>query len=209
MKETRSSTQHYFSSVPDSKEKYGLIRTFLRDLPFEFVTASSVFSKKRLDTGTRLLIESMLLPKNGAVLDVGCGYGPVGIACARFNPELRVIMTDVNTRAVHLSRENIARNKVPNAEARLGRLYEPVEGLRFDIILSNPPISAGLDTVQRLIEGAANFLQPMGTLQVVVRSQISGKKLLSFFQSAFGNFRVLDRKSGYRVLIAEKQISAA
>ncbi len=205
MKETRSKTQHYFSAVPDSIAKYGLIRTSLRDIPFEFVTASSVFSKKRLDTGTRILIESMLLPKEGAVLDVGCGYGAVGIACARFNRALHVVMTDVNVRAVQLSRENIARNKLYNAEVRVGRLYEPVKSLKFDVILSNPPVSAGLETVESLIIGAESLLLPKGTLQMVVRSKVSGKKLPSFFRSAFGACTVLARKSGYRVLMAEKK----
>ena len=204
MNETKPRTEHYFSTNPESKAKYGLIQTYLRGMPFELLTASSVFSRKRLDTGTRLLIETMQLPGKGTVLDVGCGYGAVGIASARFNPGLHVIMTDVNARAVHLTQENIIRNGTTNAEVKLGHLYEPVEGLEFDVILSNPPVSAGLEIVAAIITKAPKVLSPKSSLQIVVRSKISGKTLPSVFQSAFGNCRVLSRQSGYRVLIAEK-----
>lgn len=204
MKQAKPDKEHYFSADPESKTKYGLIHTSFRGVRFEFVTASSVFSKKRLDQGTRLMVEAMRLPEKGTILDVGCGYGAVGIASARFNPALRVIMTDVNARAVHLTRENIVRNRAFNAEARLGHLYEPVESLQFDVILSNPPISAGLETVAALIRNAPDRLLPKGSIQMVFRSKIGGKRLVSLFQSAFGNCVVLARRSGYRVLMAEK-----
>ena len=143
MTERRSRTEHYFAASPKSKAKLGLIHTNLRGKPFTFLTASSVFSKKRVDNGTRLLIETMILPEqSGFVLDVGCGYGAVGIAAAIFNPQLHVFMTDVNARAVHLAKYNIKKNQATNAKARYGCLYEPVKELIFDSVLSNPPISA-------------------------------------------------------------------
>ena len=205
MSERRSSAEHYFSENPKSSVKYGLIQTLLRGRRFVFVTASSVFSKKRLDTGTRLLIENMSLPGKGLILDLGCGYGAVGVTAARLNPSLNVIMTDVNARAVRLAQENITRNKVTNAEVRQGYLYEPVKGLKFNCVLSNPPVSAGLGTVIGLIGDAPQVLSPGGSLQVVVRSKISGKKLPSAFESAFGHCKILARQSGYRVLMGEKQ----
>jgi 16S rRNA (guanine1207-N2)-methyltransferase len=177
----------------------------LRGEPFEFVTSASVFSKKRVDTGTRVLIESMILPKSGRVLDLGCGYGAVGIAAACFNPSLQVVLTDVNTRAVRLTRENIGRNNLVNAEVRCGFLYEPVDDSTFDCVLSNPPVSAGMDTVKAIITEAPKTMAPKATLQMVVRSKIGGKTLPVVFEAVFGNCRVLARESGYRVLIAEKQ----
>jgi 16S rRNA G1207 methylase RsmC len=169
------------------------------------MTASSVFSKKRVDTGTRLLIESMALPSSGRILDLGCGYGAVGIAAAHFNPCLQVVLTDVNMRAVRLARENIERNNVANAEVRCGFLYEPVEDLRFNCVLSNPPVSAGMETVLAIIQGAPALLSCGGTLQMVVRSKIGKKTLPNAFIEAFGNCRVLAIESGYRVLIGQKQ----
>jgi 16S rRNA G1207 methylase RsmC len=205
MTERKSRSEHYFAALPKSEAKFGLIRTSLRGRFFEFLTASSVFSKKRVDLGTRLLIEAMVLPETGAVLDVGCGYGAVGIAAAASNPRLRVIMTDVNTRAVRLAKHNIEINKVTNAEVRCGYLYEPVEELTFNCVLSNPPVSAGMETVKAIIAEAPKVMAGKATFQMVVRSKIGGKTLPLTFNETFGNSAVLARESGYRVLIAEKQ----
>jgi 16S rRNA G1207 methylase RsmC len=198
-------TEHYFAETPKSEPKLGMIQTRLRGSPFKFLTSSSVFSKKQVDSGTRLLIEAMQLPDEGTVLDIGCGYGPVGIAAATSNPRLHVVMTDVNMRAVQLARKNIKINKVRNAEVRHGYLYEPVKDSAFDCVLSNPPVSAGMETVLAIIQDAPAFLFCGGTLQMVVRSKIGKKTLPNAFTEAFGNCEVLAIKSGYRVLTAKKQ----
>jgi len=91
--------EHYFTPKPKSKPKFGIIQTRLRGIPFKFLTASGVFSKKRVDLGTKLLIEAMVLPESGHVLDMGCGYGAVGIAAAKLNPNLHGVMVDINERA--------------------------------------------------------------------------------------------------------------
>ena len=204
MTEKNRGTEHYFAALPKSKAKLGLIHTNLRGKTFTFLTASSVFSKKRVDIGTRLLIETMILPETGNVLDVGCGYGAVGIAAAVFNPRLRVVMTDVNRRAVHLAKHNIEKNKATNAEARNGYLYEPVEKLKFNCVLSNPPVSAGMETVKIIITQAPKVMASKATFQMVVKSKIGGKTLPPVLTETFGNSAVLSRESGYRVLIAEK-----
>jgi 16S rRNA (guanine1207-N2)-methyltransferase len=197
-------SEHYFAAAPSSQTRLGLIRTTLRGGSFEFLTASSVFSKKRVDLGTRLLIEAMVLPETGAFLDVGCGYGAVGIAAATSNPRLHVVMTDVNARAVRLARKNAQKNNVHNVEIRHGYLYEPVEDLTFNCVLSNPPVSAGMETVKAIITQAPQVMADKASFQMVVRSKIGAKTLPLVFNEAFGNCTVLARKSGYRVLIAEK-----
>lgn len=195
---------HYFVASPKSKPRFGLIHTHFRGKSFKFLTASGVFSKKRVDLGTRLLIKSMVLPETGYVLDMGCGYGAVGIAAASLNPKLHVVMVDVNERAVRLARRNIELNDVFNAEVRRGYLYEPVKDMFFNCILSNPPISAGLSTVRAIVMGAPRHMKEKGTLQMVVRSKIGGKRLQQIFEEAFGNITVLARESGYRVLMSGK-----
>ncbi len=197
--------EHYYVEKPKSEAKYGLVSTCLRGKRFEFVTASSVFSIKRVDLGTRVLIEAMVLPEKGYLLDVGCGYGAVGIAAASLNPKLNVVMTDVNRRAVLLARQNAERNRIHNVEARQGNLYEPVQDRCFQSVLSNPPVSAGMQTVEELIRGAPAVMKCGGTFQMVIRSKIGKKALPQTFTEAFGNCRVLAIESGYRVLIAEKQ----
>ena len=198
------SNEHYFAVLPKSEAKFGLVRTRLRGESFQFVTASSVFSKKRVDLGTRLLIETMVLPSTGAVLDVGCGYGAVGIVAAASNSRLRVIMTDVNFRAVRLARRNVEINKVNNAEVLCGYLYEPVKDLIFNCVLSNPPVSAGMETVKAIITEAPKVMASEATFQMVIRSKIGAKTLPSIFNETFDNCAVLARESGYRVLMAEK-----
>ncbi|MEM0058013.1 MAG: class I SAM-dependent methyltransferase [Candidatus Bathyarchaeia archaeon] len=195
---------HYFSEKPKVKPRYRLIQACLRGKTFKFLTASGVFSKKRVDLGTKLLIESMILPESGLVLDVGCGYGAIGIAAASLNPKLHVVMVDVNERAVRLAKQNIELNKVYNAEVKRGNLYEPVEGMLFNCILSNPPVSAGLATVKAIITEAPKHMTEKATLQMVLRSKIGGKRMQQIFQETFGNCTILARESGYRVLMAQK-----
>ena len=195
--------EHYFAALPESEAKYGMVHTRLRGEAFKFLTASSVFSKKQVDLGTRLLIEAMHLPETGAVLDVGCGYGAVGISAASTNKRLHVVMTDVNIRAVQLARRNIKINRVHNAEVRCGYLYEPVKDLLFNCVLSNPPVSAGMEAVKAIITEAPEVMESDATFQLVIRSKIGAKTLPPVFNETFGNCTVLARKSGYRVLMAE------
>lgn len=197
-------SEHYFTAHPKSKTRYGLIRTCLRGRTFEFLTASGVFSRRRVDLGTRLLIESMILPKDGSILDVGCGYGAVGIVAATIQPGLNVYLVDVNGRAVWLARKNIKKNNTYNAEARRGFLYEPVEGLTFNCVLSNPPVTAGMQTVESIIMESPSHMTDGATFQMVVKSKVASKRLHALLSEAFGTVEVLARESGYRVLFSQK-----
>ncbi|MCL2173031.1 MAG: methyltransferase [Candidatus Bathyarchaeota archaeon] len=193
-------SDHYFSSSPQSEANYGLVRAKFFGRSFEFITASSVFSKRRIDTGTQLLIESMILPEEGSVLDIGCGYGAVGITAATLNAKLQVYLTDVNARAVDLAKKNVERNRVFNAHTRHGYLYEPVKDLKFDCILSNPPVSAGMETVKAIITGAPKIMRSNAVFEMVIRSKIGAKLFPTLFTETFGNYTVTARGSGFRVL---------
>ena len=194
--------EHYFSERPSSPERRGLVRARLRGLDLGFVTSSGVFSFRRVDRGTRLLVESMVLPEGGRFLDLGCGYGVVGVVAGRLVPGLEVWMTDVNERAVSLARVNLERNGVEGV-VRQGDLYGPVGGMRFGAVVSNPPISAGLRrVVGALVEGAVSHLEVGGSLQVVVQSRKGGRALASMMEDAFGGVEVLARGGGYRVLMS-------
>jgi 16S rRNA (guanine1207-N2)-methyltransferase len=203
MSKKSKAVDHYFSSAPKCDDRFGIIKTTLRDKRFEFLTSSSVFSKKKIDLGTHVLIEAMALPQSGNVLDIGCGYGAVGITAAAVNPKLHVVMTDVNMRAVRLAKQNVQANRIKNAEVRYGYLYEPVEAMRFNCVLSNPPVSAGMDLVKAIIAGAPKILVGGGTFQMVIRSKIGSKTLPEAFCNAFGGCEVLSRESGFRVLMGK------
>ena len=204
MSKNPNSVEHYFSSAPKSKERFGLVRTCICGKSFEFLTASSVFSKRKVDSGTRLLIESMVLPEKGCVLDIGCGYGAVGIAVVAFKPKLHVIMTDVNARAVRLAKKNVILNKVINVDVRFGFFYEPVEELKFTSVLSNPPVSAGMETVKAIIAGAPKVMAVGSSFQMVIRSKIGAKLLPKLYTETFGNCEVVARESGFRVLMGKQ-----
>lgn len=182
----------------------GLIRCRLRGRDFEFLTASGVFSHKRVDAGTRLLIESMRLPDAGEALDMGCGYGAIGITAAKLKPQLQVWMVDANRRAVALAEDNVQRNNVKNVQVLAGSLYEPVEGRSFDVILTNPPITAGIrKVVEPLMEGSTGHLKPGGSLQMVVRTTKGGSSITALLERYYGGFEILAKRGGYRVLMAE------
>jgi 16S rRNA (guanine1207-N2)-methyltransferase len=203
MSKDPNSVEHYFSSAPKSKERFGFVRTCICGKSFEFLTASSVFSKRKVDSGTRLLIESMVLPEEGFVLDIGCGYGAVGIAVSAFKSKLHVVMTDVNARAVRLAKKNVILNKAVNVNVRYGFFYEPVEEFKFNCILSNPPVSAGMETVKAIIAGAPNVMTVDSSFQMVIRSKIGAKLLPELFTETFGNCEVVSRESGFRVLMGK------
>ena len=184
------------------------MRCRLRGMEYEFLTSSGVFSRKRIDLGTRLLVESMVLPDEGGLLDVGCGYGVVGIVAASLRPRLSVFITDVNARAVYLAERNVERCGLVNVTVLGGDLYRPVEGGLFDVIVSNPPFSAGWRrVVEPLVAGAVEHLVVGGLFQVVVQSNTGGRALAGLLEEYFGGCEVLERGGGYRVLLARRGCS--
>jgi 16S rRNA (guanine1207-N2)-methyltransferase len=191
---------HYYSEKPRRGPRR-LISAHLRGVTLEFYTAPGVFSPDRVDEGTRLLVENAVVRPGDTVLDMGCGYGVIGIAIARSVPRTRVYMVDINRAAVKLARQNARLNGVEDRVTVLhGNLYEPVEGLRFDAILSNPPLTAGLDVVDRIILEAPRHLRRSGSLQIVVSR--AHEHVASLMDKTFGAHKTLASKKGYKVYIA-------
>ena len=200
------SHDHYFSKKPHSRDERGKIITYLRGRRFSFITSGGVFSSKRVDTGTRVLVENMIIPKEGDFLDLGCGIGVIGIVAALLEPDLRVYLSDINRRAVQLTGINVERLGLENCEVYEGDLYESLGGLVFDSIVSNPPISAGMhDVVYPMVSGAYDRLVDGGRLQMVIQSNKGGNLLESFFLDVFDACDVLAKQSGYRVFTAVKR----
>jgi 16S rRNA (guanine1207-N2)-methyltransferase len=189
--------EHYFVKKPLSKKKEYSFTANVFGVPLNFVTAAGIFSPRKIDLGTLVLVRYMRLASNQKVLDFGCGYGAVGVMVAKTCPTCRVTMVDINERAVESSKKNIRLNNVSNASAKQSFFYSGLKDETFDTILSNPPVSAGLEDCYRIIEGARDHLIPGGTLQIVSRHQKGGKRLMDKMREVFGNVEVLAKKSGY------------
>lgn len=190
---------HYYSKrQPDTGKRY-TIECEVRGVKLRLLSAPGVFSAKRLDKGTEVLLKHMVVRDGWRILDLGCGYGVIGIVAAKLAPKGFVVLTDINRLAVKLARENLKLNRVSNAEVRHGDLYEPVSGERFNAILCNPPITAGLKVCFRVVDEAAEHLAPGGLLQLVARHGKGGRRLMRRMEEVFGNCEVLGIEAGYRV----------
>ncbi len=194
--------QHYFSERPRAVHRRRTLRFLYRGRILTCVTDSGVFGSAGLDPGTALLIENMTLGKRERVLDLGCGWGPIGLAAALGAPEGSVVMVDPNHRAVSLSRENLKMNGVRNAEVRQGSLYVPVGENRFDLIASNPPYHAGRALVEEALAGAPAHLSEGGRLLIVGKGNQGIRYYQRWLEGLFARIEVLSRGGGYRVLEA-------
>lgn len=197
--------EHYYTARPESKSAERTIEAALCGLSLQFITDAGVFSRGHIDPGTRLLVEAAPLPDEGALLDLGCGYGVIGIAAAKLRPRLRVVMVDVNERAVALARRNAALNGVPGVDVRLSDGFAGLEsGMHFRAILTNPPYRAGKELVYQLIADAKERLEPGGLLVVVGHNKQGVKSLKKHMQDVFGNAEDLAKEGGYRVVASRR-----
>ena len=154
---------HYYTSAPTSAHKPGEVSFDYRGHHLVFATDSGVFSRTELDRGTEVLINTLPETVQGAVLDMGCGYGVIGVAVGRHWPGCTVTMADVNQRACGLSEENARKNGVA-ARVIESDGYEKILGQSFDLILQNPPIRAGKAVIYQMFADAAGCLNPGGEL---------------------------------------------
>ncbi len=174
----------------------------LFDREFSFYTDNGVFSKTPIDYGSKLLLESLPLSSiTGDILDVGCGYGTLGIVLERVlhHP---VTMVDVNRRAVHLTRRNIKENHCELAEVLVSDGYEKI-AKKYQTIITNPPIRAGKEVVYRILIGAKDYLEKDGNLFFVIRKEQGAKSTISELEKYY-DITVLERKKGFFIIWAKK-----
>ncbi len=177
----------------------------IRNITLKLITDAGVFSKNRLDPGTKLLIES--LPLNSdfkQIFDLGCGYGPVGLIIAKMLPDSTVYMSDINERAIELGIKNAQLNEVSNVILKSGDGFEPFPNQKFDLIVTNPPIRAGKQIIYGLVDRAFEALNPGGWLMLVIKTKHGAKSMEAKLNSVFDNMTELEKGGGYRVFGSRK-----
>jgi 16S rRNA (guanine1207-N2)-methyltransferase len=199
-------SDHYYSNKPTTKHQLRQIRSHLRGFDLRFWTDAGVFSKGQIDFGSELLIETMDMPSDAKVLDVGCGYGPIGITASRLAPNGFVTMVDVNERAVELAQRNIQENGVTNAEALVSDRFAQLSGRKFDCILTNPPIRAGKAVVYAIFEEAAAHLTERGELWVVIQKKQGAPSAKKRLEELFERVEDVARDAGYRIFRCSRPI---
>ncbi len=193
---------HYFTAEPPTGHQEKTIQFRQMGIDFTFVTDQSVFSRQRLDYGSACLLEAVERddqPKTGRLLDLGCGYGALGIILKRLHPALAVVMCDINKRAVALTRRNADINQTRFVDVVESDGMRQVEGT-FDLIVTNPPIRAGKETVHRFFQEASERLNPAGSLFAVIRKQQGAPSALKRLQELFGEVSIVSRSAGYWVI---------
>ena len=199
-------SEHYYSNKPQTESKPRQWKFTLLGNSFLFETDSGVFSKSEVDFGSRVLIETFQLPEiEGAILDIGCGYGPIGLSIAKQNPERTVYMMDINERAVALSKKNAQVNGVQNVRIfESDGLSSVDEELQIAAILTNPPIRAGKETIFKFYDGAYEKLSVDGELWVVIQKKQGAPSTMNHLEEKFASVEVVEKKKGYWIIRARK-----
>ncbi|MFD1021195.1 class I SAM-dependent methyltransferase [Thalassobacillus hwangdonensis] len=198
-------TEHYYSKKTKVTSDERTWTFTLRGRTFTFTTDHAVFSKREVDFGSRLMIETFQPPDiTGDFLDLGCGYGPVGMALAASFPEREVVMVDVNERALALSEKNAAQNDIANVTILESDRFQGIKDRSFSSILTNPPIRAGKEVVHAMFEEAYEALLPGGELWVVIQKKQGAPSAKKKLEELFGDTEVIVKQKGYFILKSEK-----
>lgn len=165
----------------------------------KFKVDNGIFSKDRVDFGTNLLLQSLPIFANETILDMGCGYGTIGIAIAKAFEMVTVNMCDVNTRAIELTKRNIILNNLKNATCFESDCYTNVDN-KYDVIISNPPIRAGKKVVHEIALKATLYLNEKGKAYFVIQKKQGAESLLKAMQGCYKECNVINKKNGYLII---------
>ena len=193
----------YFAENPDAEHDIHELKVQLLGQKMTFLTDAGVFSKKMIDYGSQALLRCLDFHKQESVLDVGCGYGTLGLTLVKAK-EVEATLVDINQRALDLARQNAERNQVL-ATIFQSNLYQNVEG-RFHHIISNPPIRAGKQVVHEVITGSYTHLLDGGDLTIVIQKKQGAPSAKAKMEEVFGNCEILKKDKGYYILRSRKEI---
>ena len=196
---------YYFDSNPTTESNIREVKFTLFDKEYSYYTDNGVFSKSRIDEGTYIFLKVLLpLQLTGRILDLGCGYGPIGLTIAQNSLQARLTLADINSRALALASKSSARlNLTSRVTCLQSDIYEKIEG-PYDSIVVNPPIRAGKVVINQMFEGAKQYLIDGGSLYVVIRRKQGAESALKYIETVFENVVVLHKEKGYWIIKATK-----
>lgn len=189
---------HYFTNDENLKSEIKRVDTVIHSISYYFYTDNGVFSKGELDFGTELLLKTFEYnyPQEKTLLDIGCGCGPIGIYASKLR--FAVDMSDVNKRAIHLSKMSLKEQGL-KANVFESDAYENIQG-KYDYIVSNPPIRVGKEKLYEIIMGAKDHLKDNGKLWIVVRKQQGAESLIRDMKEVYNSVEVITKKKGFFII---------
>lgn len=197
--------EHYYTNNPQVPHDIRSIDFAINQIHLELYTDAGVFSKSKVDYGSEILIKS--LPElRGNILDLGCGYGVIGLSIAGLYPQSQVTMVDINQRAIETARRNIERNQIENAVACVSDGFARVNDL-FNTIVSNPPIRAGKSVIYAWFEQSLDYLLPGGSIYLVIQKKQGAKSAIDKLQSIFGSCEAINKQGGYWILKSTRHLT--
>ncbi|MFX1396966.1 MAG: class I SAM-dependent methyltransferase [Promethearchaeota archaeon] len=197
--------QHYYAALPDTKVKIHTVAESLRGHLYIFKTITGIFSFRKIDNGTKILIENMTIPnKKGNLLDLGCGYGPIGIVLgyeARYN---KIYLVDVNKRAIWCAKENIKTN-IPDYKGRVQAITSDYfekfinKSIIFDAIYMNPSLRLGRKEFLKLCSLIPDFLSSKGFFQFVIKKKMGAEYVFNKLKESYKerNVEIICKRGGY------------
>ena len=195
---------HYFENNENLKSEIIKISFYFRGKSLEFLSDNGVFSKKSIDFGSSTLLQYVEnLSNKTSVLDVGCGYGTIGISLASLYPNTKFDLVDVNLRAVNLAKQNAINNNTLNVSVFECNVYENVKDT-YDVIVTNPPIRAGKDVVHNIILNGYNYLNNGGSLWCVIQKKQGAPSAIAALEQKYKRVSVVAKEKGYYIIKAEK-----
>lgn len=195
---------HYFENDNNLKEDKKIINVDMFGKGFRFSTNSGVFSKDKVDYGTKLLLNNIVIhKKSGKLLDLGCGYGVLGVILGENYKNLDIDMVDVNERAVALANYNLQLNGVNGVNCYVSNIYEGVNS-KYDYIVTNPPIRAGKDVLLQFLVGSYDYLVSDGQLWFVMRKDHGVKTMILRLQELF-DVQIVCRDKGFYIVKCVKK----